>query len=142
MMYIHRSILLLLHYILVTSRSVILDKDSDPSEVGVESNVASLPRPNPGNEIFIITRNSCQFSHLMRLVLTRDKVPYEDYNIHEPGHHDIRKELNRETATFPLVFVNRKYIGGYEESKTNPELLVVMRKYKTPRDFKILMNKL
>lgn len=70
--------------------------------------------------VFIVTRDGCPYSEMMRIWLLKNDVPSTDYNISETGI-DIRSKLKRPEATFPLVFIKNtknsqfEYIGGYED---------------------------
>jgi len=75
-----------------------------------------------GLDISIVTRDGCGFSTAIRSFLNDKKLEFSDYNITQNGH-DIRNDLGMREATFPLVFVDNEYIGGYEEAIKNPKLV-------------------
>ena len=52
-----------------------------------------------------------------------NKVDYKDINVSKEGNQQVIKNLHLEGFTFPMVFLNKKYIGGYEDSIENKDLL-------------------
>ncbi|ORD96670.1 hypothetical protein HERIO_1404 [Hepatospora eriocheir] len=69
-------------------------------------------------KVVIITRDGCGYSKAMREMLIKNGIPYVDLNINKLNS-DIRLITNYSNSTFPLVFENGKYIGGYSESTTH-----------------------
>lgn len=81
----------------------------------------------------IITREGCGWSRLMRGFLKERNVPYEDINTSYVGTQ-IKKDMGVEDATFPAVFLNGEYLGGYIESTRNPKLLNFIGKKENLKD--------
>lgn len=72
-------------------------------------------------KVDLVTRDNCWYSQQMRDHLKNQKIQYDDFNVTQRGY-DKRVDLDLPLATFPLVFVNDEYVGGYEEAKQLPEL--------------------
>lgn len=67
------------------------------------------------SKVEIITRSRCGYSNLMRDFLVRNEIPFEEYNVNLVGT-DIKKERNVENSTYPAVFLNGDFIGGYTDA--------------------------
>lgn len=73
-------------------------------------------------EVVIVTRDNCYFSEGMRNWLLKNNIVSYDFNTTYMGR-DIRPELGRPEATFPLVFIKKdkyasyEYVGGYTDFK-------------------------
>lgn len=88
--------------------------------------------------IKIITRDGCGWSRLMRGFLKERRVPYEDINTSYVGT-EVKKDMGVEDATFPAVFLNGEYIGGYTDSIKNPKLLDFIEKEEKVADHDIMI---
>jgi len=76
---------------------------------------------NRAKKTIIITRSGCQFSENMRVLLRSKNIPFLDLN-ESILDADIMSITSFPGHTYPSVFVNGKHIGGYDESKKQPNL--------------------
>ncbi len=76
---------------------------------------------NLPNDILIITRNGCAYSRAMRSYLSDNQIAYVDLNEDELGISLI-PITNKPEHTYPLVYINSEYVGGFEEAAVSPEI--------------------
>lgn len=76
-------------------------------------------------DIEIITRDNCGFSEKMRNLLLTKKLHFTEKNTSKMGGKEkifLIKGLSNDT-TFPAVFIDGAYVGGYSDVIARPEML-------------------
>jgi len=80
---------------------------------------------NPDNEYVIYTRSGCDFcKRLKNLLIIENKSFSEincDHHITNTQHkerffYSVKNSIGRDWKTFPIVFTNSMFIGGYTET--------------------------
>lgn len=79
--------------------------------------------------IVIITREGCGWSRKMREVLDEDGILYTDMKLQSSGM-EMKTNSTYEKATFPAVFIDGEYIGGYSKSMENPRFKQYVREHR------------
>ena len=72
-----------------------------------------------GNSMFddkglvIVSKDGCKYCDLARVFLSQKKVNYTVLEQSDVDIDDVKKWTNHKT--FPFIFWNREFIGGYDE---------------------------
>lgn len=68
------------------------------------------------NTIFIITREYCGWSRKMREFLVENKAKFKEVEVSNDEKAKVLSDIGLEGGTFPVVFFQGKYIGGFTDS--------------------------
>lgn len=78
---------------------------------------------NPNSDYIIYTKSGCDFCRKLKNLLTIEKKTFTEINCDQQLSHNreqflssMKKTTGREWKTFPMVFVNTVFIGGYTET--------------------------
>lgn len=74
-----------------------------------------------GKEIKIYTKRGCYYCKSLKTLLRKKKLKYEDISITKKNREDIMESLKGKLGshnTVPIVFVGKKFIGGYDDMVT------------------------
>lgn len=71
--------------------------------------------PKEIHEVLLYTTKTCPYCHRAKALLRRLGIPFQEVDL--TGKEKERAELTAQTRwkTVPQIFVNGKFIGGYEE---------------------------
>lgn len=74
-------------------------------------------------EYVIYTKSGCDFCRKLKNLLTLEKIPFTEINCDNKLAQNrtlflssIQTMIGREWKTFPMVFINSIFIGGYTET--------------------------
>ena len=70
--------------------------------------------------VFFVSLPGCPFCIKLEATLNKFKVPFCKYTMERSD--DVRDDLDVGNASFPIVFVGGRYIGGFREAKNHPML--------------------
>jgi glutaredoxin len=78
----------------------------------------------PSDKCFTIySKSNCKYCVLVKSLLDENKIPFIEINCDEYLIQDkqvfldfIREKANRDFKTFPMVFCDGKFIGGFVET--------------------------
>ena len=66
-----------------------------------------------GKGLVIIAKDGCKYCDLARVFLSKKKIDYTVLENTEVDIDDVKKWTNHKT--FPFIFWNHEFIGGYDE---------------------------
>ncbi len=67
-------------------------------------------------KIIVYSTSVCPFCDMAKALLKREGLKYEDINL--DNDHELRMKLseeNRGYRTVPMIFIDDKFIGGFQE---------------------------
>ncbi|ORD93257.1 hypothetical protein ECANGB1_488 [Enterospora canceri] len=76
----------------------------------------SVPARDRSNEVIIITRDGCGYSEAMREMCKDRKLKCLDLN-EDTLKADIKAITSKKFYTYPMVFEDGEFIGGYNEAE-------------------------
>lgn len=81
-----------------------------------------LNAPDKDSEIKIITLDKCPYSIGAISFLKDNNIPFINYVVNRSRDNDIRDIYGAAHNTFPVIFLNGVYKGGYEDIQYDPEI--------------------
>ena len=67
-------------------------------------------------KIIVYSTSVCPFCDMAKALLTREGLEFEAVNL--DNDHELRMKLSEENngyRTVPMIFIDEKFIGGYQE---------------------------
>ena len=73
------------------------------------------PITQEGLEVTIYSKASCSFCTKAKILLENKGISYKEIDI--SSNKELHEQLNKQTkqSTVPYIFINGKFIGGYQE---------------------------
>lgn len=70
------------------------------------------------HSVKIFTISTCPYCKKLRSYLSDRRVPFKELEVLNADERSQIKKLYPEAKLFPVVIIDAKYIGGYEETVT------------------------